>query len=69
MTKARTGSWRATAVASAILALHALLLGWCGWAHSPVRSEVAHLASGLSHYHFERFDLYRVNPPLVRMVE
>ncbi|MDR2641323.1 MAG: glycosyltransferase family 39 protein, partial [Planctomycetaceae bacterium] len=34
--------------------------------NSPVQSEDAHLASGISHYQFWRFDLYRVNPPLVR---
>ncbi|HVA49379.1 MAG TPA: glycosyltransferase family 39 protein [Pirellulales bacterium] len=26
------------------------------------------MAAGLSHWHFGRFDLYRVNPPLVRLV-
>jgi hypothetical protein len=30
-------------------------------------SEDAHLASGISHYQYQRFDLYRVNPPLVRL--
>lgn len=37
-------------------------------AHSPTIDEAAHLPAGLSHWHFARFDLYRVNPPLVRMV-
>jgi hypothetical protein len=31
-------------------------------------SEDALLASGVSHYKFQRFDLYRVNPPLVRLL-
>jgi hypothetical protein len=34
--------------------------------NSPVQSEDAHLASGISHHQFWKFDLYRVNPPLVR---
>ncbi len=36
--------------------------------HTPTVCETAHLASGISHWHFRRFELYRVNPPLVRMV-
>ncbi|MDO5577054.1 MAG: glycosyltransferase family 39 protein, partial [Fibrobacter sp.] len=36
--------------------------------NSPVQSEDAHLASGVGHWLFERFDLYKVNPPLVRVV-
>lgn len=34
----------------------------------PNVDEVAHLPAGISHWKFERFDLYRVNPPLVRLV-
>jgi hypothetical protein len=36
--------------------------------NSPVMSEDAHLASGAGHYKYHRFDLYRVNPPLVRLI-
>lgn len=36
--------------------------------YSPVQSEVAHLASGLTHWHTGTFELYNVNPPFVRMV-
>ena len=36
--------------------------------HFPNIDEIAHLPSGVSHWEFERFDLYRVNPPLVRLV-
>jgi hypothetical protein len=32
----------------------------------PVVDEIGHLPAGVSHWKFERFDLYRVNPPLVR---
>jgi hypothetical protein len=52
----------------AILVVHTVLLAWSGHAHSPVSSEVGHLPSGVSHWRFGHFDLYRVNPPLVRMI-
>ena len=51
-----------------MLVVHAALLGWASYVNSPNLDEPAHLASGLSHWKFGRFDLYRVNPPLVRMV-
>jgi 4-amino-4-deoxy-L-arabinose transferase-like glycosyltransferase len=54
--------------AIALLATHAALLTWGAWRHSPTVDEVAHLPAGISHWHFGRFDLYRVNPPLVRMI-
>jgi 4-amino-4-deoxy-L-arabinose transferase-like glycosyltransferase len=34
---------------------------------SPGVDELGHLAAGISHWRFGRFDLYSVNPPLVRM--
>jgi hypothetical protein len=34
----------------------------------PNIDEVAHLPAGISHWKFERFDMYRVNPPLIRTV-
>jgi len=36
--------------------------------HSPVMDEAAHLAAGISHWELGRFRLFKVNPPLVRMV-
>lgn len=36
--------------------------------HYPNVDEIAHLPAGVSHLKFERFDLYRVNPPLVRLL-
>ena len=48
--------------------MHGALLGYGAATHSPARDEVAHLAAGLSHWEFRRFDLYRVNPPLVRTI-
>jgi hypothetical protein len=55
-------------MAAALLAIHAGLLAWGASCHSPTIDEVGHLAAGLSHWQRGRFDLYRVNPPLVRMV-
>ncbi len=57
-----------TQVAVVLLIIHASLLVWIDWQHSPSVDEVAHLPSGISHWQFGRFDLYRVNPPLVRAV-
>lgn len=51
-----------------LLSLHALLLGYGASIHSPTIDEVAHLPAGISHWRFARFELYQVNPPLVRMV-
>ncbi len=36
--------------------------------NSPVQPEIDSIPAGLSHYWFQRFDLARVNPPLVRYV-
>jgi len=55
-------------LAGALLVVHSLLLAWGAWRHSPTVDEVGHFAAGLSHWHLGRFDLYSVNPPLVRMV-
>ncbi len=47
---------------------HIALLAWSAAIHSPTIDEVAHLPAGISHWKFARFELYQVNPPLVRMV-
>jgi hypothetical protein len=52
----------------ALFALHGGLLAFSAAEHSPVISEAKHLPAGLSHLYLGRFDLFRVNPPLVRMV-
>ena len=44
------------------------MLAWMAYRYSPTTDEPAHLVAGISHWKFERFDLYRVNPPLVRML-
>lgn len=41
---------------------------WAGFTYSPTTDEVAHLPAGLSNWQLGRFELYSVNPPLVKMV-
>ena len=53
---------------AALLAVHTALLAYSAYVHSPTLNEPGHLVAGLSHWKFGRFELYRVNPPLVRMV-
>lgn len=55
-------------VVVALLAAHTTLLAYSAYVHSPTLDEPGHLVAGLSHWEFGRFELYRVNPPLVRMV-
>ncbi|MEM6484579.1 MAG: glycosyltransferase family 39 protein [Pseudomonadota bacterium] len=58
-------AWRLIAM---MLAVHSALLMYSAYIHSPTLNEPGHLVAGLSHWKFGRFELYRVNPPLVRMV-
>jgi len=59
---------RAASLVFLLLTVHAGLLAWGAWRHSATWDEVGHLVAGLSHWKFGQFELYRVNPPLVRMV-
>jgi len=56
------------AIPCILLFFFSLLLLGNIFRNSPVQSEDAHLISGISHHYFWKFDLYRVNPPLVRGV-
>ena len=58
-------AWR---LVFALLVIHSGLLMYSAYVHSPTPNEPGHLVAGLSHWKFGRFELYRVNPPLVRMV-
>ncbi len=53
---------------AALLALHALLLLVSARLHFVTVDESGHIPAGLSHWRTGRFDLYRVNPPLPRML-
>ena len=55
-------------VVASLLVCQASLLAWAAARDTPGWDEVSHLVAGLSHWRFGTFDLYRVNPPLVRMV-
>lgn len=49
-----------------LLTIHAALLAWSAHRNAPVMDELGHLPSGISHWKLGRFEMYRVNPPLVR---
>jgi len=59
---------RLLVVVLALLAVHAGLLAIAASVHSPTIDEVSHLPSGICHLQLWRFEPYRVNPPLVRLV-
>ena len=45
-----------------------VLLGWQSYVDGPWWDEVGHFSAGLSHWYTGSFQLYQVNPPLVRMI-
>ena len=51
-----------------LLVLHVGLVARVAAVNSPTLDEPAHLSSGMSHWKLGKFDQYRVNPPLVRLV-
>ena len=51
-----------------LLVIHACLLGYGAWVHSPTFDEPGHLVAGLGNWESGRFELDRVNPPLTRMM-
>lgn len=55
-------------VVTSIITIHIGILVWLASVNSPNIDELAHLPSGINHWEYGKFDLYRVNPPLVRMV-
>ncbi len=61
-------SSRIWAVVVTLLVIQTGLLAYSGYVHSPTLNEPAHLAAGISHWQFGSFELYRVNPPLVRSI-
>ncbi len=65
---ARPKLWNVWTAVILLLATHAGLLAYSATRHSPTLNEPGHLVAGLSHWKFGRFELYRVNPPLVAMI-
>jgi 4-amino-4-deoxy-L-arabinose transferase-like glycosyltransferase len=59
---------RQRAILMILLGCHSMLLAYNAWWMSPTLDEPAHLVAGLSHWQRADFSLYRVNPPLVRLV-
>ena len=59
---------RVWAVVVLLLVIHSGLLAYSGYVHSPTLNEPGHLAAGIHHWQSGELELYRVNPPLVRMV-
>jgi hypothetical protein len=51
-----------------VLLVHASMLGYSAFVHSPMTDEIAHFAAGLGHWRYSDFELYNVNPPLARVV-
>jgi hypothetical protein len=49
-----------------VMAMQAIFLGWSSIVHTPTHLEIFHFASGMSHWERSQYDLYRVNPPLIR---
>jgi hypothetical protein len=60
--------YRECAIIVALLALHALALGFAACRDSITEDEIGHLAAGISHWRSAVFHAYRVNPPLIRLV-
>lgn len=58
--------WKLGAVV--LLVFHIVLAMTSACVHSPSVDEMAHLPAGLSHWEVGGFDLYAVNPPLVRII-
>jgi len=50
-----------------VMLTHAAWLAWSASENSPTWDEPGHLVAGIGHWRFGRFDLMRVNPPLVRL--
>jgi len=53
---------------NALLVVQTSMLLFIGWNTAPGWDEWGHLPSGLCHLQFGRFEPYRVNPPLIRMI-
>jgi len=52
----------------ALLVLQFVALAWNGYWNSPTIDEPGHLQASLCIYHWGRYEVYAVNPPLVRLI-
>jgi hypothetical protein len=62
------GNMTVNAIVGTVLCAQAFLLGLASYVDSPTLNEPGHLASGLSIWKLDRFDVFRVHPPLVHMI-
>jgi uncharacterized membrane protein len=60
---ARKRIWLIACVVSVFVPVYA------AFKNAPTYDETGHMVAGLSHWEFGRFELYRVNPPLARLVQ
>lgn len=60
--------WWSRFTAALLLTIHASLLASEARVHCPTLNEPGHLVAGISNWRFGRFDVYKVNPPLPRMI-
>jgi len=67
-TSGRAAAFQAWSLVGVLLSGHIALLAWNAQCQSPTIDEPAHLVAGISYWKTGRFDLYSVNPPLVRLV-
>jgi hypothetical protein len=59
---------REVAAVAVLLLTQGALLAWSAWRHSPTTDELGHLSAGISYWETGSFDVYPVNPPLVRLI-
>ena len=60
------GSFKAIFVV--LLLIQVLILAYLSWSTSPNRTEVGHIGAAVYLWHTGKFDVFHVNPPLVRFV-
>jgi hypothetical protein len=51
-----------------LLFIQAVLLAYLSWATSPNRTEIGHLGAAAYFWHTGKFDVFHVNPPLIRII-
>ena len=61
-------SRRVLGAVAGLLALQAALLSWGAFSYSPTWDEPAHVVSGVAYWTHGDFSIFRVNPPLTRLV-
>jgi hypothetical protein len=66
--RSRSRVFASRAVAAVLLLVHVIMLLWIGYRNSPTMDEVGHLPAGICIDRLGRFDVYRVNPPLVKAI-